>query len=259
MKQFNLNDPFRVEEYRDFLAKNKLLDQFIKTYSENFPSLKNLNSSNFWDKIFLDKEENFKSPIVKDKIKDILNFIKTKRGKILDVGIGSGFIEKEILKKNHEEFSFYGIDISDVAISKVRKQLTGEFTKGLIQNIPYKDNYFDVILCLEVLEHINPSETFKALSELYRTLKEKGILIISVPLNEGLEELYKSGQNPSGHVRTYSKNIIDTELKIVGFNNFVEKYFYAFKNFYILKNFLSKFFFKNRWLPNDLLVIARKR
>ena len=43
------------------------------------------------------------------------------------------------------------------------------------------DNTFDYILCTEVLEHtLNP---FEAVKEIYRILKPKGILFISIPFN----------------------------------------------------------------------------
>lgn len=44
-----------------------------------------------------------------------------------------------------------------------------------------KDNKFDVIICTEVLEHTrNP---FAAVDEIYRLLKKRGIVLISVPFN----------------------------------------------------------------------------
>lgn len=44
-----------------------------------------------------------------------------------------------------------------------------------------KNNYFDIIVCTEVLEHtLNP---FLAVTELYRILKKGGILLVTVPFN----------------------------------------------------------------------------
>ena len=51
----------------------------------------------------------------------------------------------------------------------------GEYNCDLhidIENIPYEDNTVDSIICIEVLEHVrNP---FKAIEEIYRTLKPGG-------------------------------------------------------------------------------------
>lgn len=50
-----------------------------------------------------------------------------------------------------------------------------------IQDIPYDDDYFDLIICAHVLEHVPDDK--KALSELYRVLKPKGTVLILVPMN----------------------------------------------------------------------------
>lgn len=51
--------------------------------------------------------------------------------------------------------------------------------KADICNLPFKDNSFDVIFCNHVLEHI-PDDT-KAMQELYRILKPKGLGIFQIP------------------------------------------------------------------------------
>ncbi|MBE6501052.1 MAG: glycosyltransferase [Methanobrevibacter thaueri] len=50
-----------------------------------------------------------------------------------------------------------------------------------VQDIPYEDNYFDLIYCSHVLEHVPDDK--KALSELYRVLKPGGTALILVPIN----------------------------------------------------------------------------
>ena len=50
-----------------------------------------------------------------------------------------------------------------------------------VQDIPYEDNYFDVIYCSHILEHV-PDDR-KAIRELYRVLKPGGTALILVPIN----------------------------------------------------------------------------
>lgn len=50
-----------------------------------------------------------------------------------------------------------------------------------IQNTPYDDDYFDIILCSHVLEHVE--DDIKALKELHRIIKPGGIVLILVPMN----------------------------------------------------------------------------
>ena len=118
----------------------------------------------------------------------------------------------------------------------------------------FKPNFFDVILAIEVLEHISPSKLFKLYADIHKLLKTNGKFIITVPINEGLE---KMRTNPSAHVRDYSSSIIKKELELNGFT--IENTFelFAFSKFYPMKQLLSKIF-KNRWKPNSLIVIAAK-
>ena len=51
-----------------------------------------------------------------------------------------------------------------------------------ITDIKFKDNFFDVIICNHVLEHIIDDR--KAMSELFRVLKPKGFAILEVPISK---------------------------------------------------------------------------
>jgi ubiquinone/menaquinone biosynthesis C-methylase UbiE len=47
------------------------------------------------------------------------------------------------------------------------------------ENLPYPDASFDVVVCLDVLEHVGDVET--VLMEIYRALKPGGIVLTTVP------------------------------------------------------------------------------
>jgi predicted SAM-dependent methyltransferase len=66
-----------------------------------------------------------------------------------------------------------------------------------VTDIPVQDNSFDVILCTEVLEHVQ--EPFKAIQEMVRILKPGGRLFLTAPLGAGLHQLpfhYYGGFTP---------------------------------------------------------------
>lgn len=96
---------------------------------------------------------------------------------ILDVGCGEGFTLKK-LKDNHIGKKFEGIDSLDSAIA-IGKKIHPDIDMkiGNIYDISYKDNSFDLVLCTEVLEHLEDPE--KALKELKRVTKK--YCLISVP------------------------------------------------------------------------------
>jgi 2-polyprenyl-3-methyl-5-hydroxy-6-metoxy-1,4-benzoquinol methylase len=96
---------------------------------------------------------------------------------ILDVGCGEGFTLNK-LKENGVASKLEGVDFLHAAVeigSKVHPDL--HLKQGNIYDLPYKDNAFDVVLCTEVLEHLENPE--KALKELKRVTKK--YCIISVP------------------------------------------------------------------------------
>lgn len=94
-----------------------------------------------------------------------------------------------------------------------------------VQKIPFPDNFFDMIVCNHVLEHV-PNDTL-AMSEFYRVLKSPGVAFLSAPFdpktpftyeNHSLttpsERLQAYGQKD--HVRRYGADFIQ-RLEAAGF------------------------------------------
>ena len=55
---------------------------------------------------------------------------------------------------------------------------------GDILNLPVLDEVADIVICSEVLEHLNSKDCFRALEELYRITQPKGYIIITTPKDE---------------------------------------------------------------------------
>lgn len=96
---------------------------------------------------------------------------------ILDAGCGEGFTLYK-LSSNNIGKRLEGIDNSNEAI-KLGSEMYPDLTlkKGSIYKLPYKDNAFDVVLCMEVLEHLN--DPSKAVQELKRVTNT--YVLFSVP------------------------------------------------------------------------------
>lgn len=250
-------NPFQAEYLRDYFARQHKISEFKQTYLQRLPSIQNVNTKAFWNKNI--SQENgvlLKSSVYRDKIKTIVKFISKNKGKLLDVGFGYGFLEK-ILSGNNK-LKLYGIDVSTLAVKNALISLPGVYKVGKISKIPFRAKIFDIALVLDVMEHIPPRKTFLAFKEILRVLKDDGLLIISVPLNEDLENMIRRGRNPNGHVRVYTPIILKTELKLFGFKIIKIKYLYAFQKNYMLKNlFLRVFPFKIKE-PNLMIILAKK-
>ena len=99
------------------------------------------------------------------------------RGKVLDVGCAFGFM----LEKFPKTFTKFGIDISEYAISRAKKRLPGATLQvaGAEEAFPFPENYFDVVTCNDVLEHVEHPRL--VLESVRKVLKPNGILYLNTP------------------------------------------------------------------------------
>ncbi len=248
-----LANPFRVEELRNLLAENKNDKAFTSIYSDKYTEIKNINTPSFWDEKWSQTESlRFQDGMTKDRIQAVAKHIENANLKILDIAAGYGFLEEAIRDK--EKLSVYANDFSKESIMILKKMFIGNFKKKSVYKLDYPKNFFDIIAILEVAEHIPPSRILQVFRQINKIMKKGGILIVSVPLNEELDEMK---DNPNGHVRAYTPAIIERELTVSGFDVKYESIFYAFRNFYKLKKTIAKIF-KNKWKPNNLIIKSIK-
>lgn len=134
------------------------------------------------------------------------------KGKILDVGCGDGTL-LSLFQGDGNELS--GCDISDKAI-ELAKNKFGDiaiFTTGDITHCgSLPEGEFDVIICSEVLEHIEDDEL--AIRNLYHKLKTEGYLIIST---QYIKKYWSLHDELDGHVRRYEPNELENKIKENGF------------------------------------------
>jgi len=102
--------------------------------------------------------------------------LERKNLKILDAGCGTGGMMMSL----GEFGQVYGIDLSQEAIKFCQKRNL-EAIQASIEKIPFKDNYFDLITCFDVLYHQWVKNDQLAINEFFRTLKPGGYLLLRVP------------------------------------------------------------------------------
>jgi SAM-dependent methyltransferase len=95
--------------------------------------------------------------------------------KVLDAGCGHGnYIIDEYRSRIHQAV---GVDIDRQAVRK--NVCLDKVVIANLEDLPFEDEYFDVVLSLWVLEHLeNP---LPVLSQLYRILKKRGVFIFVTP------------------------------------------------------------------------------
>lgn len=138
-------------------------------------------------------------------------------GTLNDVGCGSGNLIEYILLHNKSRFeSVIGSDFSIEAL-KIAKQKNPDikFEEIDLTDVPSKyieKNQSDLVLCSEVLEHIEDDEI--AIQNMFKMLNIGGYVIISVPY---LMKHWTQHDDFSGHVRRYEPGELEQKLEKAGF------------------------------------------
>lgn len=152
---------------------------------------------------------------------------KGRRYKILDIGCGTGELAYQ-LADDLKDSEIHGIDISKTMIDKAKVKKGNhnvKFKVGDVEDLPYKDNAFDVITCSHSFHHYPDKE--KAISEMYRVLKHDGRLMIIDGCRDVL--LGRIIFNIVGRIERHVYHLFGEELRELfrrsGFNNLVQKRF----------------------------------
>ena len=151
----------------------------------------------------------------------IRNIIKPQRKlKILDIGCGTG-----------SEIDFFtefgeitGIDSSKEAINLCLKRgLEKKVIEANAEKLSFPDEIFDLILCLDVLEHIQYPEF--AIAEISRLLKKEGFVVLTVP---AFAWLWSEHDKVSGHFKRYNIKELKSILQLKNFKLIKMSYFNTF-------------------------------
>ena len=181
----------------------------------------------FLDRWHEERVENWKW-YFKEIAKIIVNEFNPKN--ILDIGYADGLLLECFYKHGVE---CYGVDISKEALSYAPEELKPNLILLDIEkrDLPFKDNTFDVITILEVLEHLHNHR--RIISEMYRVLKPGGIVLMSTPteskvyrfINKIVQKFVKTSSQVSDfdicgfspHINVHPKKFWVKEFESVGF------------------------------------------
>jgi SAM-dependent methyltransferase len=107
---------------------------------------------------------------------------KLKFHTILDAGTGNGALTR--LMRQYGK-NAYGIELSRAALEKECPDLLSKnyVEAGILTNLPYEDNSFDLVMSSDVLEHIDPAEADAVVKELVRVSRRHLFLSISLKNN----------------------------------------------------------------------------
>jgi dTDP-4-dehydrorhamnose reductase len=187
------------------------LDEYLKRFNWN---LWDLNTSgmdrSFYKNYFKIEKEHWLMKIRRAIVQDNLNKYLTKDSKhtkLLDFGCGSGIFVEELEKAGYDA---HGVDISDEAVRFGALQGVKNLSVIDSHKINFPNNTFDVVLSMDVLEHLEDEEW--ALKEIERILKPNGIFVVMVP---AYMFLWGIQDEVAHHYRRYTKSAL---IKIINKN-----------------------------------------
>lgn len=155
----------------------------LRYTEEQSRSLKHFNErSDYWYEIY-DKDGSYTAYALQKQQRFVLDLIDRTQGvkRILDVGCGAGVTDLKLAEKGYD---VSGVDIAPNMIRRAqaeaqRRNVACDFKVGVVENLPYPDKYYDVLLALGLLGNILDDQP--ALNEMTRVLKPGGRLILTMP------------------------------------------------------------------------------
>lgn len=180
-------------------------------------------------------------------------------GNILDWGCGPGRMIRHMPNLSNRQTSFFGTDYNAESIHWCKNNIKNvSFNHNNLEaKLPYEDEKFDAIYGISIFTHLSKEMHFSWFSELLRTLKPEGILLLTTQgenfkpkltpeerktFDDG--ELVERGNVKEGH-RVYSAFHPDSFLKLL------------FKDVDVLDKIVVLATDKN-YLPQDTWVLKKK-
>jgi SAM-dependent methyltransferase len=126
---------------------------------------------------------------------------------VLDAGCGSGRTLLELVRYGE----VHGIELNPAAAEAARSRGCGEVRIGRLEELPWDSSTFDLITCLDVIEHTADDRI--ALSELRRVTKPGGWLLVTVPAYQALWSLHDEANH---HYRRYGRRSLRSAAVAAG-------------------------------------------
>jgi ubiquinone/menaquinone biosynthesis C-methylase UbiE len=145
-----------------------------------------MEKKEFFNQMAATWDERFYTADMAERLPRLVSLFHLKLGaRILDVGAGTGGIIPDLLETIGSDGSLWAIDFAGEMVrigrTKFQKESRVVFEVASVENLPYKDQFFDHVVCFGAFPHFEDKE--KALEEMGRVLKTRGTLLIAHALS----------------------------------------------------------------------------
>ena len=99
-------------------------------------------------------------------------------GPILDVGCGTGRIHEALMRRHVlRPHGYTGVDVTPGMVERARSKFPGvDFRVGDVFDLPFEDNAFGSVVCVDVLQHL--PEIQRPITELLRVARDHVFLLL---------------------------------------------------------------------------------
>jgi SAM-dependent methyltransferase len=125
--------------------------------------------------------------------------------RVLDAGCGSGRTLNELARLGEA----HGMELNPAGVAAARAR-GHNVLEGRVEAIPFDDASFDLVTCLDVIEH---TDDVAALRELRRVTRPGGRLVVTVPAHPGL---WSRHDEVNGHRRRYTREMLRQAAGVAG-------------------------------------------
>lgn len=193
------------------------------------PAKKNIYKTNKEDPIFW-----YYFPLVgyfyRKRLINTLTFLGKDYNRLLDIGYGSGILFPELSSRAKRVFGLeiHGKEKLVGQMLKKEKINNVILRKGSIYKMPFENNYFDCIVSVSTLEHLQDLD--KAMLEVKRVLRPNGQVVFSFPVRNIITDCFfkfagysPRKVHPSSHLNILNEAkryfVVDRILKFPNFSN----------------------------------------
>lgn len=175
-------------------------------------------------------------------LSQIKKYIKPQHKVVMEIGCSSGFLLKELVD-HFPDRVIVGSDVVKEPLYQLAKKLPHvPLLRFDLLKCPLPNNCVDVLIMLNVLEHIN--DDIKALQNAFKLIKPGGFIILEVPAGKYLYDAYDKELK---HYRRYSLFELKHKVALSGFliTKTTHLGFLIFPAFAVVK-FFNKIFLSNK-------------
>ncbi|MDO8505527.1 MAG: class I SAM-dependent methyltransferase [bacterium] len=115
-------------------------------------------------------------------------YLKVEKPRVLDTGCGSGYLLSIFAKAG---FECFGIDLSPERVERAQKEYPRMIFKvGSTMRADFSDNYFDLVVSTQTVEHLLDEDVKPSFNEMARLVRPGGLVIMTTRYDEDLTQGY---------------------------------------------------------------------